>query len=95
MLAWLSCFKGAPYVKQPTNLALLTCATVLQYQQNYFTPSQLQVLSDIHLEFKRSRIDFPVTAPYLCLLGDIGDPGTESIKTLYMLRLNDLSKCLC
>ena len=36
------------------------------------------MLSDVHLEFKRSGkgLNFPVTAPYLCLLGDIGDPRT-------------------
>ena len=43
---------------------------------------ELQVLSDIHLEFKRSGkdFDFPVTAPYLCLLGDIGNPSTAVYK---------------
>lgn len=42
----------------------------------------LQVLSDIHLEFKRSGkgFNFPATAPYLCLLGDIGDPSTAVYK---------------
>jgi len=41
--------------------------------------SELQVLSDIHLEFgrKANGFGFPVTAPNLCLLGDIGDPGTK------------------
>lgn len=35
----------------------------------------LQVLSDIHLEFRNRAYDFLVTAPNLCLLGDIGDPS--------------------
>lgn len=39
----------------------------------------MQLLSDIHLEFSRKGkgFKFPTTAPYLCLLGDIGDPGSK------------------
>lgn len=41
----------------------------------------LQVLSDIHIEFRRGKAYyFPVTAPNLCLLGDIGDPSTTVYK---------------
>ena len=41
----------------------------------------LQVLSDIHLEFRNNpAFDFPMTAPNLCLLGDIGDPSTAAYK---------------
>ena len=41
----------------------------------------LQVLSDIHLEFRNGRAyDFPVTASDLCLLGDIGDPSMATYR---------------
>lgn len=41
----------------------------------------MQVLSDIHLEFsKGTGLEFPVTAPNLCLLGDIGNPGTATYR---------------
>lgn len=41
----------------------------------------MQILSDIHLEFCSGRAyNFPVTAPHLCLLGDIGDPSTVVYK---------------
>ena len=42
----------------------------------------VQVLSDSHLEFsKGTGLDFPVAAPNLCLLGDIGRPGTATYRS--------------
>lgn len=46
---------------------------------------KLQILSDVHLEFGRPDFDFPATAPYLALLGDIGDPWTETYRK-FLLR---------
>ncbi len=40
---------------------------------------RIQILSDVHLEMRGTcSFDFPVLAPVLALLGDIGDPGTEA-----------------
>lgn len=38
---------------------------------------KLQILSDVHLELRRDNagFDFPAAAPYLALLGDIGNPA--------------------
>jgi predicted MPP superfamily phosphohydrolase len=37
---------------------------------------KLQILSDIHLEYRSSIFKFPKVGDYLALLGDIGDPFT-------------------
>jgi hypothetical protein len=42
---------------------------------------RLQILSDVHPEMRgvhAASFDFPVLAPVLALLGDIGDPGTDA-----------------
>ena len=44
----------------------------------------LQILSDVHLEFDRDGFDFPIKAPYLALLGDIGDPSTETYRNFLL-----------
>lgn len=53
------------------------------------TKMRLQVISDIHLEFRKNRYPYiPRYAPHIALLGDIGKPFTNVYKRL----LYDLSR---
>ncbi len=40
--------------------------------------ARIQYVSDIHLELRKTPFTLPVAAPYLALLGDIGDPFEQS-----------------
>lgn len=52
-------------------------------------PLQLQILSDLHLETPPAYdcYDVPTRAPYLALLGDIGDSGREGLMTFLTQQL--------
>ena len=42
--------------------------------------AKLQIISDIHLEYRSNIFKFPKCGEYLALLGDIGHPNTELYK---------------
>ena len=55
---------------------------------------QLQVLSDLHLETPVAYdvYDVPARAPYLALLGDIGDSKTSGLTNFLAQQLSNFEK---
>lgn len=53
---------------------------------------QIQILSDVHFDIWNCPFDFPVNAPYLAILGDLGNPNSELFQNFISHQANRFQK---